>query len=481
MRCLAARTVLLVAGAGACATAGGSGEQQPGSAEQPAAPWVALEDSKAIQQLPGYRSEMVDAPGFTGQAYVMEAGQLDAPTIVLVHGLGENGSTDFDPIVPALVAHYHVMTFDLPGFGRSTHGHDLYSPEAYADFIHALVAQRSRGAINLVGHSMGGAISLAYAARFPAEVERLFLIDVAGVLHRKAYVSFAIAAGLDNVLGVFADTGKAFANDALERSSQAMDPWLPGSPDPSLLLRVDLVRAKVLQTPTRIAALATILEDFGPVIAKVQAPTFILWGSNDAVASLRAGKLLKARLPCAQLRVLDGAGHDPMSQQPAAVVDFLLQGLATAPSRSWKRVRVAPVLPDRPFRCEGRQGVEISGDYSEITLDRCAATLKDVRARRIHIRNSQVVLEDTVVFSPEVAVDVEDSRVEMTACDLSGATALQVEGGELDLAGVELRGDSASVRVGRAARLIFSVTRVESAIQRRFVHEMVEAKAGEEW
>ena len=329
MRCLAAWTVLLVAGAGACVVSNGS-------VEQPAAPRGGLEDSRAIQLLPGYRSEMVDAPGFTGQAYVMEAGRIEAPTVVLVHGLGEKGSTDFDPIVHALVAHYHVLTFDLPGFGRSTHGHDLYSPEAYADFVHALVAQRSRGAINLVGHSMGGAISLVYAARFPAEVERLFLMDVAGVLHRKAYVSFAIAAGLDNVLGVLADTGKAVANDAMERSAQAIDPWLSTSPDPSLLLRVDLVRAKVLQTPTRIAALATILEDFGPAIAKVQAPTFILWGSNDAVASLRAGRLLKARLPYAQLRVLEGVGHDPLSQQPAAVVDFLLQGLATPPSRLWK-------------------------------------------------------------------------------------------------------------------------------------------------
>jgi len=62
------------------------------------------------------------------------------------------------------------------------------------------------------------------------------------------------------------------------------------------------------------------------------------------------------------------------------------------------------------------------------------------------------------------------------AAPLCGAGA-----GEMDLAGVELRGDDASVRVSRAARLIFSVSRVDSAIQRRYVHELVEAKAGEEW
>jgi pimeloyl-ACP methyl ester carboxylesterase len=505
MRWLAAVTMLLV-GVEACAMSGGSGEQTaaplmaleapppsleaPPSLEEPhpspeaplslqappsreAPPW--------IRQLTGYRSEMVDAPGFTGQVYVMEAGPTRAPTIVLVHGLGENGSADFDPIVPALAARYHVLTFDLPGFGRSTHAHDLYSPEAYADFIHALVGERSRGAINLVGHSMGGAISLAYAARFPTGVERLFLIDAAGVLHRKAYVSFAIAAQLDNVLGILAEVGKAVASDAMERSTRATDQWLPTPLDPSLLLHTGLLRAKILDTPTRIAALATILQDFGPAIAKVEAPTFILWGGRDAVASLRTGKVLQARLPHAQLRVLDGVGHDPMSERPAAVIDFLVQGLATAPRPSLKRVNAAPVLSDRPLRCSGERGVKITGDYSEITLDGCAATLKDVRALKIHIRNSQVVLENTVVLSPDVAVDVQDSRVEMTACDLSGTTALQVDGGELDLAGVDLRGGGASVKVVRAARLIFSVSRVDSALQRRFLHDMVDAKAGEEW
>jgi pimeloyl-ACP methyl ester carboxylesterase len=509
MKRLPAVTILFL-GVNACATSGGSAEEPatplmapedpPPLAPAPlleASPAperspsleasstlerpVSLDEPPAIRQLPGFRSEMVPAPGFSGQAYVMEAGPKDAPTVVLVHGLGESASRDFQSIVPALAAHYHVLTFDLPGFGRSTHAHDLYSPEAYATFIHALVSQRSRGAINLVGHSMGGAISLAYAARFPTGVERLFLIDAAGVLHRKAYVNFAIAAQLDNVLGILAEVGKAVATDAMERSLRAANPWLPTPLDPALLLQTDLLRANVLDTPTRIAALATILQDFGPAIARVEAPTFILWGGRDAVASLRTGKVLQARLPNAQLRVLDGVGHDPMAERPAAVIDFLVQGLATPAHPSRKKAPVAPVLPDRPLRCSGERGVRISGDYSDITLDGCAATLTDVRARKIHIRNSQVALDNTVVLSPDVAVDVQDSRVQMTACDLSGSTALQVDGGEVDLAGVNLRGGSSSVKVGRAARLIFSVSHVDSDIQRRFLHDMVEAKAGDEW
>lgn len=488
MKCAHALTVLLFAGAEACAatSAGGAEPAEPvaSAASSPPAPVAVAvpEDGAAIRRLPRYRSEMVPASPFAGDAYVMEVGPAEAPTVVLVHGLGDNGSTDFHPVLPALAARYHVLTFDLPGFGRSSRAHELYSPETYAEFIHALVGKRVHGGMNLVGHSMGGAIALAYAARFPADVQRLFLIDTAGVLHRKAYVNFAIAAGLENVLGAMAETGKAIANDAMERSAQATEAWLPTSPpDPAVLLRSDLLRAKVLQTPTRIAALATIVQDFGPAIAKVESPTWILWGGKDAVAPVRTGRLLRARLPYAELAILDGAGHDPMSERPTAVAAFLMHGLGVPVRPPWKRVRVAPVLPERPVRCEGKKDVTLSGDYSEISLDGCTATLRGVRARQVHVRSSDVVLEDTVVFSSDVAVDAKASHVQMTACELSGAVALQVDGGELDLAGVDFHGDDASVRVTRAARFVFSVSHVESAVQRRFVHEAVDAASGEVW
>src|ERR1017187_1811708 len=63
-------------------------------------------DPESIRALPGYRGEMVNAPNFGGQVYVMEAGPIEAPAVVLVHGLGESGSRDFYPILPALAARY---------------------------------------------------------------------------------------------------------------------------------------------------------------------------------------------------------------------------------------------------------------------------------------------------------------------------------------------------------------------------------------
>jgi pimeloyl-ACP methyl ester carboxylesterase len=449
-------------------------------AEAPVA--VTGDDPDAIRSLFGYRSEMVNAPHFSGQVYVMEAGPADAPAVVLVHGLGESGSRDWHPILPALAARYRVITFDLPGFGRSTHAHDLYSPDGYVQFIHDLVGPRMHGAFNLVGHSMGGAIALRYAGSFPGDVKRLMLIDAAGILHRKAYVNFAVSAGLDNLLGLLAGTGKDLANLAMDATSQSVSPILPVSPDPSFVLQSNLLRATILDSSMRIAALATILEDFGPTLAKVEAPTWILWGRHDAVASPRSGLLLKARLPYAQLKVLERSGHDPMTSEPAAVADYLLQALATPEKPPFVRVPPAPFTPpERMGSCDGQSGVNFAGDYSDIDIKGCwDVRLKDVRARSLRIRDSHVVVENTRVVSQAVAFAARGSRVEVTASDFVGDVAIDMDNSDIDLAGADLQGQRASVHVASASRLIFSVSHLDSPVQRRYVHDLLEPNSGEE-
>ncbi|MBN2574576.1 MAG: alpha/beta hydrolase [Deltaproteobacteria bacterium] len=436
----------------------------------------------ALANLPGFRAATVNAPVFGGQVYVMEAGNAAAPAVVLVHGLGENGCRDFRPVLPALAAQYRVVAFDLPGFGRSTHASELYSPARYAEFMRRLLGERLSGPFNLVGHSMGGALALLYAARFPADVERLLLLDVAGVLHRKAFVSFAVFAGLDNLLGVLAKPVKDIATVAEESTEAALPPGLPGLPDPAIVLHNDVLRQTVLGSPTRIAALATILENFAPAIDGVRAPSWILWGSNDAIASPRTGLILQARLPAARLVVLDGSGHDPMLSRPAAVTQFLLDALATPAAPRAARAEAASfALPARQGRCEKQDGMSFSGDYAALDIVGCReVVLRDVRAGALRIRDSYAVVENTRVVSPDVALEVKGSRVEITASDFAGEVGLRVEGSDLDLAGVELRGKRAALHVGGFSKLIFSVSRATSPITQRYLHGVHEFESGVE-
>jgi hypothetical protein len=55
-----------------------------------------------------------------------------------------------------------------------------------------------------------------------------------------------------------------------------------------------------------------------------------------------------------------------------------------------------------------------------------------------------------------------------------------VDNSDLDLAGVDLQGQRASVHVATASRLIMSVSHVDSPIQRRYVHDLLEPSSGED-
>jgi hypothetical protein len=207
-----------------------------------------------------------------------------------------------------------------------------------------------------------------------------------------------------------------------------------------------------------------------------------LWGGRDAIASLRTGRVLQARLPRAELQVFESAGHDPMSTNPRAVESFLLAALA-APAETVAPRRPAPflALPSRKGRCERDSGSHFTGDYAEIEITGCKdVVLKDVRTAALRIRDSYVVVENTRVEAQGVACAVKGSRVEITASDFAGSVALEVEGSDLDLAGVELRGQRASVHVGGASKLIFSVSRADSPINNRYLHGAYEFDIGAE-
>ena len=76
---------------------------------------------------------------------------------------------------------------DLPGFGRSGRANAKYAPERYAAVLSRVIAAYGPGPVDVVGHSMGGAISLYHAAAYPEQVRRLIVVDAAGILHRDAW------------------------------------------------------------------------------------------------------------------------------------------------------------------------------------------------------------------------------------------------------------------------------------------------------
>jgi pimeloyl-ACP methyl ester carboxylesterase len=105
--------------------------------------------------------------------HVVEYGS--GPTIVATHGLGDQHET-FAPLIEPLVASgFRLVLWDLPGHGRSATV-PITGPETGIEAMEDVV-NRERGRVTLLGHSLGGYLSLSYAAKYPERVDKLVLLS----------------------------------------------------------------------------------------------------------------------------------------------------------------------------------------------------------------------------------------------------------------------------------------------------------------
>ena len=81
------------------------------------------------------------------------------------------------PLIPELAKTNAVVAPDLRGFGQSAKPAGGYDKVNMAKDIHALAASLGHGRIKVVGHDIGLMVAYAYAVQFPAEVERIVLMD----------------------------------------------------------------------------------------------------------------------------------------------------------------------------------------------------------------------------------------------------------------------------------------------------------------
>ncbi len=219
------------------------------------------------------------------------------PPLVLVHGLSASGRW-WAKNLPALADHFRTYVIDLVGFGRSRARRRFVLGEAAASlarWLDAIGVERA----DIVGHSMGGFIAADLAADFPRRVSRLVLVDAAALPIEYGRLRHAIG---------------------LARSLRYTPiRFLP-------LLATDAARAGPVTLWK--AANELIASDISEKIARIAAPTLVVWGEHDALVPLGIGQRLAQTIPSARLAVIPGAGHNPMWDRPEAfnqeVLDFLL-------------------------------------------------------------------------------------------------------------------------------------------------------------
>ena len=248
------------------------------------------------------------------------------PAVVLIHGLASSIYTWKDEI-PALARGHEVVALDLPGFGGSDQPADL----AFALFPRVVVGLMDELGISrasLVGNSLGGAVAAVVAARHPARVERLVLVDAAGfnlrTADRPALVRLAAQPLAEAFVSrlpvkrllVTVGLRQVFHDDA-KVTEERIDEYLAAASRPGTFASLrSLLSSKQLRP-----------EETEELLHRVTAPTLVVWGGEDAwIPVAHADRFVEA-IPRARKVVLPGVGHTPEEEAPEEMVRLLLEFL----------------------------------------------------------------------------------------------------------------------------------------------------------
>lgn len=242
--------------------------------------------------------------------------------VLMVHGFGSSLET-WGLVTPRIAKDHKVITPDLPGFGLSSKYEGDYTPSAMADALVGVLDKLDIRRADVVAHSYGCAVTLALAQEHPDRVRRVVLTDAFVYADQTPWF---LAWARTPVLG---ETLFSLFYD------QQMD-WRMSLSfhDPRMVTQDMVVRAsRALDKPgTKAAALAVARGlDLGEAeqgYGRMNKPTLLLWGEEDAVTDVRYAWRLMQQLPRARVETFPDAGHFPMVEAPgrysALVRDFLM-------------------------------------------------------------------------------------------------------------------------------------------------------------
>jgi pimeloyl-ACP methyl ester carboxylesterase len=221
--------------------------------------------------------------------------------VILLHGFGSSLQT-WDDWAATLSATHRVIRYDLPGFGLT--GADpsgQYSVARGVAVLAALMDQLGVAKASLVGNSMGGMLAWQFAAAWPARVEKLVLVSPDGFA--SPGFEYGRAPDVPLLLKALPYTLPRF----MLRASLA-----PAYANPAALMRAPGVRRAVIARTAQ-----TVLADPRPKLARIEAPTLLLWGEQDGMIPFGNAADYIKEIPHARLVPLPGLGHVPQEEAPA--------------------------------------------------------------------------------------------------------------------------------------------------------------------
>jgi pimeloyl-ACP methyl ester carboxylesterase len=265
-------------------------------------------------------------------------------TAVLLHGKNFCAATWQDTIAVLVGAGYRVIAPDQIGFCKSSKPESYqFSFQQLAGNTHALLASLGIDRFTLIGHSIGGMLSMRYALTFPQDIEQLVLVDPIGIEDWKA--KGVPWQSIDTWYQQEAKTTADGIRD-YQRTTYYAGTWSPRY-DRWVEMQAGMLRGAGHDIVARNMARIDDMAYTQPVfyeLEKISAPVLLFIGDKDTTAIGKnfappdvrptlgnyplLGKAAAARLPHVHLVEFPDLGHAPQIQAPEVFHKALLAGLA---------------------------------------------------------------------------------------------------------------------------------------------------------
>lgn len=257
----------------------------------------------------------------------------EGETLLLIHGMASSSRT-WRYVMPELARTHRVLAADLPGHGGSAKPRGDYSLGAFAATLRDLLAELKINRVTVVGHSLGGGVALQLAYQHPELCERLVLISSGGLGREVSWILRLLSApGAELVLPVVTPP-------FLRNWGARVRSWL-GSQGihADRLDEIWLAFASLSDPATRQAFLRTlrsVVDLSGQSVSASKRlylashlPTLLIWGDHDPIIPVSHGRAAHEAMPGSWLEVLEGVGHFPQVERPAAVVEIIETFMST--------------------------------------------------------------------------------------------------------------------------------------------------------
>lgn len=274
-----------------------------------------------LQGVP-FEQGYVDAGG--RRTRFLHAGDPTLPTLVLLHGSAGHAEA-YVRNLESHARHFSTWAIDMVGHGFTDRpGHPL-EVEHYVEHLIAFLDAIGVDRVHLSGESLGGWVATRAAIVNGGRIDRLVLNTAGGsqadpaVMERIRTLSMAAAENPDwetvraRILWLMADKERDYDDIIASRQAIYGSPGFVDAMRDIMALQDPEIRARNIITP----------EEYG----RIEAPTLVLWTSEDPTADVSEGRRIASMIPGAEFVVMEDCGHWPQYEDADAFnqihLDFL--------------------------------------------------------------------------------------------------------------------------------------------------------------